>query len=581
MSQKIIKTRISLKYDTWGNWFKNGIWENGVFTPNENAQTTYADGFIPLAGEIVFVEIPQNTGSGATTHEPAILFKVGDGNTNLTNLPWGSALAADVYSWAKQRSLLGGTQDQSGNWSFNNATAAQQATQAEVAAFIDQETSQIRMKVDKVTLENFRSIYGRDYNPATDADKIGKYQISISVDDGNTWKASGDPFDVQIEPYTAGQGIDITNNSVSVKVKNQGMIEHTDDGHGTDTGIDVKKSTVTYSEATGVTDANISGTTGVLTDQAISPLKAYIDAKASGSSASSTVTVEQITAETGYAATYIVKQNGSQVGVSINIPKDFVVKSAELETVVEDNVPYIGARVGDKYIDFIINTTDSSVNGEHIYLPVKDLVDVYTANNQTDPYVTLHIDEHNNITATTAVSSMENAHDTIWEFRSYGAASGGPQYGVGSVERVSSGNGKTTVKVLTNSAGSEWVGRQFTVNSETVTEGQRYQLYENNEPIPVWVEITNTLGATVGVADALDTKRYIENTVKNSVPNIEAGPGISVSDTQNSKTVSVKLDETNSTIPNNNGSGLISSNDGVRIDDSITWIFRCGNATDN
>ena len=43
---------------------------------------------------------------------------------------------------------------------------------------------------------------------------------------------------------------------------------------------------------------------------------------------SKTVTVEkQAQAETGYAHTYVVKQNNTQVGVKINIPKDFLVKS--------------------------------------------------------------------------------------------------------------------------------------------------------------------------------------------------------------------------------------------------------------
>lgn len=90
---------------------------------------------------------------------------------------------------------------------------------------------------------------------------------------------------------------------------------------------------------------------------------------------------KQNTAESGYAATYVVKQGGSQVGVKINIPKDFLVKSASVETVATADTPYAGALVGDKYIDFVVNTTDASETAQHIYLPVNDLVDVYTAGN--------------------------------------------------------------------------------------------------------------------------------------------------------------------------------------------------------
>lgn len=89
----------------------------------------------------------------------------------------------------------------------------------------------------------------------------------------------------------------------------------------------------------------------------------------------SVVDVEkQTTAETGYFATYVVKQNGTQVGAKINIPMDFLVKSATVEVVTTDDVPYTGARVGDKYIDFVINVKEGTATDEHIYIPVNDLV---------------------------------------------------------------------------------------------------------------------------------------------------------------------------------------------------------------
>ena len=94
------------------------------------------------------------------------------------------------------------------------------------------------------------------------------------------------------------------------------------------------------------------------------------------------ITVEKLTtATTGYAASYQVKANGTAVGATIDIPKDFVVKSATLGTVTTADTPYTGAQVGDKYIDLTINTTDASETATHIYLPVNDLVDVYTAGN--------------------------------------------------------------------------------------------------------------------------------------------------------------------------------------------------------
>lgn len=113
----------------------------------------------------------------------------------------------------------------------------------------------------------------------------------------------------------------------------------------------------------------------------------------------SVVTVEkQATAETGFASTYVVKQNNSQVGVKINIPKDFLVKSATLETVETADVPYSGAKVGDKYIDLVVNAIDASETAQHIYLPVNDLVDVYTGDDTAE--VSVNVDSNNVITAT-------------------------------------------------------------------------------------------------------------------------------------------------------------------------------------
>lgn len=97
-----------------------------------------------------------------------------------------------------------------------------------------------------------------------------------------------------------------------------------------------------------------------------------------------TVIVEkQASADSGYAATYIVKQNGAQVGSKINIPKDFLVKSATVNTVSTADTPVTGYTVGDIYIDFVINTKDNDETPEHLYLLVSDLIDTYEADNST------------------------------------------------------------------------------------------------------------------------------------------------------------------------------------------------------
>lgn len=91
--------------------------------------------------------------------------------------------------------------------------------------------------------------------------------------------------------------------------------------------------------------------------------------------------VKQGTAENGYLSTYYLTKDGAQVGEKINIPKDFLVNSADILEVDTENQPYDGAQVGDLYIDFVINSKGADDTATHIYLPVNELVDAYTGGN--------------------------------------------------------------------------------------------------------------------------------------------------------------------------------------------------------
>lgn len=70
-----------------------------------------------------------------------------------------------------------------------------------------------------------------------------------------------------------------------------------------------------------------------------------------------------------------VGSNSSYVGDEITIPKDLVISSGSLEIVSETDIPYNGAVIGEPYLDIVLNNTDS----DHIYIPVKGLVDTYNA----------------------------------------------------------------------------------------------------------------------------------------------------------------------------------------------------------
>lgn len=79
MAEKVLNTRIQLKYDTYANWHEKNT--------------------VLKKGEIAIVEIAAT--QGAVSQVPAIMMKVGNGTSTFDQLPWSKALSADVYDWAK------------------------------------------------------------------------------------------------------------------------------------------------------------------------------------------------------------------------------------------------------------------------------------------------------------------------------------------------------------------------------------------------------------------------------------------------------------------------------------------------
>lgn len=95
------------------------------------------------------------------------------------------------------------------------------------------------------------------------------------------------------------------------------------------------------------------------------------------------VTVNKLnTATNGYLATYEIKQGGILLG-KIEIPKDFLIKSGSVKTSQAADNPELGYKKGDKYIDFVINVKEGSGVNSHIYVNLRDLIDVYVADEQS------------------------------------------------------------------------------------------------------------------------------------------------------------------------------------------------------
>ena len=86
MAEHTLNTRILLKYDSYANWTKN----NPVLKAGEMAIATVAN-----------IDANKTTGF---QNLPNVVLKVGDGTSHYNDLKFVSALAADVYEWAKAAS---------------------------------------------------------------------------------------------------------------------------------------------------------------------------------------------------------------------------------------------------------------------------------------------------------------------------------------------------------------------------------------------------------------------------------------------------------------------------------------------
>ena len=149
-------------------------------------------------------------------------------------------------------------------------------------------------------------------------------------------------------------------------------------------------------------DVNYDNTTSGLTATDVQSAIDELAEASAGGVASKTVYMVASGSTSDYAQVYDIYQGATgssaspvpaeKIG-SVNIPKDKVVESGSVGTVTTPDVPYPGAKVGDKYIELVLQNVANP-----LYIPANSLVDIYTGGTTTEATVT--IDNNNEITVT-------------------------------------------------------------------------------------------------------------------------------------------------------------------------------------
>lgn len=382
MADKVLKTKIALLYKTAAEW------------------DAIKDTYKPLKGEVCFCEAPKSS------EEYAVLFKIGNGVDFFDDLPWSSALAADVFAWAKKEHLDFNDLDQN----FLDALMEYVGGEEKDTIFKLVEVEDSENHIIKLQKSEDNGETWSDVSNSAEVD-LGAIANAVKAEEDRAKAAEEDLASDLADEIARAEAEEAKKvDKEVVSGNNTSLIFNEADGGG------AMITTATNKGFTGVHDGsnpdqtyatmyvkNADGSQTLVRIDLDADGKAhYLKSGASAADGNEIATLADIqelstgleiekqeTAEEGYFATYkLVDALGGQHGAKINIPKDFLVKSAELKTVEIAGEPYPEAQVGDKYIDFVVNVyQEPSSEGEqdqHIYLPVNDLVDTYTGGKGID-----------------------------------------------------------------------------------------------------------------------------------------------------------------------------------------------------
>lgn len=383
MADKILKTRISLKYDTLANWQKSTLKLN--------------------KGELAIAVIP--TADPDNKQLPPVMFKVGDGEHTFAQLGdnWASALAADVYGWAKAKTKPSYTPAEVGA----DVAGAAATAEANAKAYTDEQIAAIPPQAE-YTLETGATdgslVLKKDGKAVGDPAVVkGWADLLTSIGEKYTKPEGGIPkshlaADVQTSLGKADSSIQ----SVSLAGgTNNGTLKLTVDGTATDNIAVTGLGSAAYREE-GAFDAAGSATTaanGVLghsTDDATA--NTVYGAKAAAKAAQNTIDdykTSNDAALAGVKATAEAAQTSAQVDTKISTHNTSTEAHADIRGEITALSEKVSGRAtnyvykNDKDADYIaaVGKAGSFIVGDTIYFTDTNISDQWVIKvNATAPY---------------------------------------------------------------------------------------------------------------------------------------------------------------------------------------------------
>ena len=379
---KILQTRISLKYDTYANWHS----KNPTL----------------LEGEVAVVVVPNSDPVGNITHVPTVLFKVGDGAKKFDELPWVSGPAGDVYAWAKEP-----------NKPSYKASEIEGLSNF-ISGQIQDTDTQYKIAISGRTVQLFKKTKNGQFGTTPDSQfNLPDETTHILVEGNTNGTVKYDGTEVKVhglgsaayedrtfldakiaDAKKAGTDAQSAVNTLSGKVGTVpadktviGLIDEAKQA-----GTDAQASVNALNTRVGVIPSESSATTVV----------GYVDEKigAIPEQTDYSLTITNPTSTT-YAQVYEFKQLGKTIG-TINIPKDMVVQSGTVETKTEANAAWGEAGT---YLHLVLANAENS----SIYINVGDLIEYVSSGSGANDAIQISISADHKVTATVKDGSISLA----------------------------------------------------------------------------------------------------------------------------------------------------------------------------